>query len=186
MNHILRNVLMSRSTLQFDPKPIRDEELMEILEEGKLLSNAVHNRGWHFTVLQNRALIQKFQKLHEKVIVERRADAFGGPAAVAPLLPDVPVLLIISGRRGEKFLEDAARMVFASMMLGSAKAGIGACWISTAIAIFDSEEGKAFLSQLGIPADYTPFCAGAFGYRRAPAAPPHPAPSEDNIINIIR
>ena len=43
MNNILRNVLMRRSVSQFEERPIRDEDLMEILEEGKALSNAVNN-----------------------------------------------------------------------------------------------------------------------------------------------
>ena len=57
MNNILRNVLMRRSTSQLDIRPIQDEELMEILEEGKMLSNATRNQEWHFTVLQNRGLM---------------------------------------------------------------------------------------------------------------------------------
>ena len=44
MNNILRNVLMRRSTSQLDIRPIQDEELMEILEEGKMLSNATRNQ----------------------------------------------------------------------------------------------------------------------------------------------
>ena len=58
MNNILRNVLMRRSTTQFDSRPILDEALIEILEEGKVLSNAPNNQEWHFTVLQNRDLLR--------------------------------------------------------------------------------------------------------------------------------
>ena len=46
MNHILCNILMRRSTSQFDSRPIRDEDLMDILEEGKVLSNAANNQEW--------------------------------------------------------------------------------------------------------------------------------------------
>ena len=63
MNNILRNVLMRRSTMQFEPRPIRDEAMMEILEEGKLLSNAPNNQEWHFTVVQNRGLLRRFHEL---------------------------------------------------------------------------------------------------------------------------
>ena len=59
MNNLLRNVLIRRSVYKFDPRPLRDEELMEILEEGKLLSDAASNKVWHFTVIQNRGVIHK-------------------------------------------------------------------------------------------------------------------------------
>ena len=42
MNNLLRNVLIRRSVYKFDPRPLRDEELMEILEEGKLRSDAAN------------------------------------------------------------------------------------------------------------------------------------------------
>ena len=67
MNNILRNVLMRRSMTQFDPRPVRDEVIMEILEEGKSLSNAPSNQEWHFTVLQNRGLLRRFQEMYERL-----------------------------------------------------------------------------------------------------------------------
>ena len=70
MNNILRNVLMRRSTMQFDSRPIRDEAMMEILEEGKTLSNAPNNHEWHFTVLQNRGLLRRFHELYERLVEE--------------------------------------------------------------------------------------------------------------------
>ena len=75
MNNILRNVLMRRSTTQFDSRPILDEAMIEILEEGKILSNAPSNQEWHFTVLQNRDLLRRFHVLYERLVEEKRGDA---------------------------------------------------------------------------------------------------------------
>ena len=72
MNNILRNVLMRRSTTQFDSRPILDEAMIEILEEGKILSNAPSNQEWHFTVLQNRDLLRRFHVLYERLVEEKR------------------------------------------------------------------------------------------------------------------
>lgn len=182
MNNILRNVLMRRSTTQFDPRPVRDEAIMEILEEGKLLSNAPSNQEWHFTVLQNRGLLRRFQELYERLAREMSGDASRPPHLVS----EIPVVLIISGRQDEKFVEDAAHMVFGSMMLVAEKSGLGACWFSTAASTFQTEDGKALLSQLSIPTGYAPLCIGAFGYKRAASAPPRVLSSEDNIVNIIK
>ena len=158
MNNILRNVLMRRSTMQFEPRPIRDEAMMEILEEGKVLSNAPNNQEWHFTVLQNRGLVRRFHELYALFVEEKGGDA----------------------------VEDAAHMVFGSMMLVAEKFGVSAGWLSTAASVFHSEEGKSLLDQLSIPAGYVPLCVGAFGYKRAPATPPRVLSSEDHIVNIIK
>ncbi len=183
MNNILRNVLMRRSTMQFDPRPVPDEALMEILEEGKILSNAANNREWHFTVLQNRGLLRRFHELYEQLVEEKGGDA-ARPAAQT--VSEIPVLLIISGRKDENFVEDAAHMVFGSMMLVAEKSGLGACWLSTAASAFVSEEGERLLSQLSIPTGYVPLCIGAFGHKRVPATTPRVLSSEDNIVNIIK
>ena len=182
MNNILRNVLMRRSTTQFDSRPILDEAMIEILEEGKVLSNAPNNQEWHFTVLQNRDLLRRFHVLYERLVEEKRGDAV---RASAQMVADLPVVLIISASKNEPYVEDAAHMVFGSMMLVAEKAGLGSCWLSTAADMFHSEDGKKLLAQLSIPQGYAPLCIGAFGYKRA-AAPPRVLSSEDNIVNIIK
>ena len=183
MNNILRNVLMRRSTMQFEPRTIRDETMMEILEEGKVLSNAPNNQEWHFTVLQNRGLVRRFHELYARLVEEKGGDT----ARVSMhLVSEIPVLLIISGRTEEKFVEDAAHMVFGSMMLVAEKSGVSAGWLSTAASVFRSEEGQSLLAQLSIPAGYVPLCVGAFGYKRAPATPPRVLSSEDQIVTIIK
>ena len=183
MNNILRNVLMRRSTMQFDPRPIRDEAMIEILEEGKTLSNAPSNQEWHFTVLQNRGLLRRFHELYARLVEETGGDT----ARVSMhLVSALPVLVIISGRDGEKPVEDAAHMVFGSMMLVAEKMGIGACWLSTAAEAFRDKEGKELFSQLCIPQGYAPLCIGAFGYKRPSATPPRILSSKDNVVNIIK
>ncbi|MBP5199050.1 MAG: nitroreductase family protein [Schwartzia sp.] len=183
MNNILRNVLMRRSTMQFEPRTIRDEAIMEMLEEGKVLSNAPSNQEWHFTVLQNRGLVRQFHELYARLVEEKGGDT----ARVSMrLISEIPVVLIISGRTEEKFVEDAAHMVFGSMMLVAEKSGIAAGWLSTGASVFHSEEGQKLLTQLSIPAGFVPLCVGAFGYKRAPATPPRILTSEDNIVNIIK
>ncbi len=188
MNNILRSVLMRRSTYQFDSRPIRDEELMDILEEGKLLSNAENNEAWHFTVLQNRALLKRLSDAHEKLIAREheglKKDSAAGRVSSHMLL-DVPMLLIISGRKDVKYAEDAANMVFGSMMLIAEKYGIGVCWLNSAPELFSTEEGKKVLEQMGIPVDYMPLCVGAFGYKRSAALPDILA-AGDNVINIVK
>ena len=178
MNNILRNVLMRRSISQFDGRPVRDEDLMDILEEGKVLSNAANNQEWHFTIIQNRPLIRKLYSL--------RIDKSSPVSDAAEHLPfDAPVLMVISGRTDVKYAEDAANMVFGSMMLAADKYRVASCWLASAPQIFATEEGQKVLNQMSSPGGYTPLCVGAFGYKRA-VVPANVFASEDNIVNIIK
>ncbi len=184
MNNILRNVLMRRSVFRFDNRRIRHEELLAILEEGKILSNAAKNQEWHFTVLQNREVLTQIIDLHERMLSGVHADFPGNPEAVHRLLVEAPMLLVISAHQEASYAEDAANMVFGGMMLVAEKYGIGSCWLNSAPLLFTEEGGQEALAALHIPAGYKPLCVGAFGYKQPPA-PPSVLSSEDHIVNFI-
>ncbi|MFA6850756.1 MAG: nitroreductase family protein [Selenomonadaceae bacterium] len=184
MNNLLRNVLMRRSIYKFDSRQIKDEELLEILEEGKLLSNAANNQAWHFTVIQNRYVLKKLNEeassmfAKESGMESKLQEDYG-------LLATVPMLLIISGRDNLKYAEDAANTVFGSMMLVAEKYGISSCWISSISQLFSVNEGKEVHDLISIPHGYQPLCVGTFGYKEAMVRP-NAFFSEDNVVNIIK
>lgn len=182
MNNIMRNVLMRRSTLQFDLRPLNDDEVMAIMEEGRLLSNAPNNQEWHFTILENRELLYRLSDIYEKMMQEE-AKVTTGPQG--HLLREVPMLLLISGRGLSERKIDAANMLFGSMMLVAEKYGIGSCWLSSGTELFSEASGQAVLAELGLPEGFEPLCVGVFGYKRTLAAPRVMA-SADNIVNIVK
>lgn len=156
MNNIMRNMLMRRSIYSFDSHPVREEDLQEILEEGRALSNAEGGRGWHFTVLQDRRLLEEIRNILSKEL----GKEVSGLLTEAP-----PVIIVISGHADDAGAYDAANMVFAGMMPVAEKKRIGACWLNAAAALFKSESGKKVIQKTGVPADCVPLCIGAFGYR---------------------
>lgn len=183
MNNIMRNVLMRRSTRQFDLRPLREDDLMAIVEEGRLLSNASSNQEWHFTVLENRGLLCRLGEVCDRLSGE------GLEGTVVPqgrLLAEAPAMLIVAGRGAQSDIKlDAANMLFGSMMLVADKYGIGSCWLSSGTALFEEADGAKVLAELGIPEGFVPLCVGVFGYRRNISAPRVMA-SADNIVNIVK
>jgi nitroreductase len=186
MNNLLRNVLMRRSIYTFDSRQIKDEELLEILEEGKLLSNAANNQAWHFTVVQNRYVLKKLNEEAGSMFVkESGMEKESKLQTDYGLLATVPMLLIISGRDNLKYAEDAANTVFGSMMLVAEKYGISSCWISSISQLFSVNAGKEVREMISIPHGYEPLCVGTFGYKEA-IVRPNAFFSEDNVVNIIK
>jgi len=182
MNNIMRNVLMRRSTLQFDLRPLHDDDVMAIVEEGRLLSNAPINQEWHFTVLENRDLLYRLSDIYEKLMQEETKVS---PGPQGHLLHEVPMLLLVAGRGISEMKVDAANMLFASMMLVAEKYGIGSCWLSSGTELFSEQDGQAVLAELGLPDGFVPLCVGVFGYKRTMTAPRMMA-SADNIVNIVK
>ena len=186
LNNLLRNVLIRRSVYKFDSRPLRDDELMALLEEGKLLSDAAANRVWHFTVIQNRGLIhkivegarQQFSKELEMLVKDEALREGRG------FLLQAPVLLVISGCMDKKYSTDAADTVFGGMMLAADKYGIGSCWISAIPRFLCSADGEAIQKMISIPEGYEPLCVGAFGYREGERVTE--VTSLDNIVNIVK
>ena len=186
MNNLLRNVLIRRSVYKFDPRPLRDEELMEILEEGKLLSDAASTKVWHIRVIQNRGVIhkiaegtrQQFSRELETLVKDEAMREEQG------FLAQVPVLLVISGCIDKKYSADAANTVFGSMMLAAEKYAIGSCWLSAIPQFLATAGGQDIQNIISIPDGYEPLCAGAFGYRESERITD--ITSLDNIVNIVK
>jgi nitroreductase len=186
MNSLLRNMLMRRSIRKFSPRLIQDKELIEILEEGKLLSNAANNQVWHFTVIQNSSILKKINDANNRLLASEHESLCGDDFRRQEngLLSNIPMLLIISGQGNLKYAEDAANTVFGSMMLVAEKYGIGACWINSIPRLFSTEDGKAITDAISIPMGYVPLCVGAFGYKKDTGD--QVLSFGGNIVNIIK
>ena len=183
MNNLMRKVLTRRSVYTFSANLPKDEDLMVVLEEGKLLSNAETNQIWHFTAIQNKDVIKKIYELSISILPDGTTIKNG-----AEMLLNMPMLLIISGCN-VKYAEDAANSLFGSMMLAAEKHGLSSCWLSGASDVdVNSEEAQKLMHEvkniLQIPGESVPLCIGAFGYKKSKE--PARVTKVDSIINIIR
>lgn len=183
MNNLMRKVLTRRSVYTFSANLPKDEDLMAVLEEGKLLSNAEVNQIWHFTAIQNKDVIKKIYELSMNILPDGAKIKNG-----ADMLLNMPMILIISGCN-VKYAEDAASSLFGSMMLAAEKHGLSSCWLSGASDVdVNSAEAQQLMHEvkelLQIPDEYMPLCVGAFGYKKSKE--PAKVTKVDSIINIIR
>lgn len=186
MNNLLRGVLMRRSVYQFEPRLLQDSDIAAILEAGKQLSNAAENQAWHFTILENRAIIKSIIQENIRWLIEENASIEASSLAdEGRSLLNVPMMLVISGRRDLKYAQDSANAVFGSMMLAAEKYGVASCWLSFVPTILVSKAGSEIAQTIGIPEPYEPYCVGAFGYREI-AHKPQMVVSDDHLVHIIK
>ncbi|MDF2502518.1 nitroreductase [Clostridium sp.] len=186
MSEALRNLLERRSVRAFKSEQIKDEELQQILEAGKYAPSAANQQSWHFTVIQNKEVLQKindvtkavFGKSGNKIYEERtKAKDFS-------VFYHAPTYIIVSA--DEKAIAPVADSALAlgNLFLAAEALGIGSVWIHAVNFLYTTEEGKALFKELGIPDGYIPYGSGAFGYNAGEK--PKAAPRRQETVNIIK
>lgn len=182
MNNLMRRVLLRRSVYDFSSTIPKDEDLLAILEEGKMLSNSGDNQVWHFTAVQNKDVIRSMYSLALSTLDEIEEGARRKLQPQVDMLLTMPVILVISGC-DVKYAEDAAATLFGSMMLAAEQHGLSSGWLDIPAEIL-SKDSELLRSLLHIPGEYIPMCVGAVGYKQIHGAAQ--VTRIDSIINIIR
>lgn len=171
MNDLVRNVLTRRSVRNFDARQISDFELNVIIEAGQFLSEGKEDPLWHFTVIQNSVVLKRVEEISLRLLPhggqEHMKELHGG--ARFNLFGNAPTMIIISGRRRDMEMQDAASIAFGNMMLAADNIGVSACWTHSVEMLFRRAEGAEIIEEIGIPEDYAPMSAGVFGYKEKAA-----------------
>ena len=89
------------------------------------------------------------------------------------------VLVVLADRNNPNHVYDGS-LVMGNLMLAAHALGVGSCWINRARQVFDSDEGKAILAQLGIEGDYEGVGNCILGYADGPA--PEAKPRKENYV----
>jgi len=185
MNNTLKTILTRRSVRDYIPKQIENKELQEIIEAGKFAPNGMNNQSWHFTVIQNKELLNKinisvkeaFLNLGEKIIKRRIAvDNFS-------VYYNAPTIVVVSGNEKIDTIKYDCTLALGYMFLAAQSLGIGSCWISSIGRTVNTDYGQNLLKDLRIPSGYKIYCAGAFGYK-ANILPAFPR--KENVVDIIK
>lgn len=177
MNETLQTIFNRRSIRTFSEKQLSDEELDTILKAGSHAPSAMNQQPWHFTVVQNKDLIDKINTAC-KVASKRPLDNN------VSIFYNAPTLIIVSSEEKAVAPEIDGAIALQNMFLAAASLGIGSCWIHSPRLLFSVEEGRALEKNLGIPEGYKIIGSGVFGYNSSEA--PKPRQLKENIINIIK
>lgn len=186
MNETIKNLLNRRSIRKFEQEQIKDEELEAILETGKFAPSAMNQQSWHFTVVQNKEILQQINETCRTAFINSGNKGFEdrGKAENFSIFYNAPTFIIVSGDEKAIAPQNDGSLALGNMFLAAESLGIGSCWIHAMNFVLSIEEGKALKKVLGIPEGYTPIGSGAFGYKAVSS--PSPAARREGIINIIK
>lgn len=150
-----------RSCRSFDGKPIGDDKLNAILEAGMYAPTGMGKQSPIMVAVRDKETVKKLSKLNAEVMGSDN-DPFYGAAAV---------IVVLADRSVPTHVYDGS-LVMGNLMNAAEAVGVQSCWIHRAKEVFDSEEGRALLTEWGIEGDYEGIgnCVLGFG-KKVPAAP---------------
>ncbi|WP_160671115.1 nitroreductase family protein [Clostridium sp. C8-1-8] len=186
MNEAIKVLLNRRSTRVFKDEQIKDEELETILEAGRFAPSAMNQQSWHFTVVQNKEVINTLAETFRQVLLNSNQEAMVKRAQSDNFKPfyNAPTLIIVSGDKNAIAPKADCGAATENLLVAAEALGIGSCWLGSSDAIFSSPKAEELKKILGIPENYEPLYSAIFGYKANDNA--KAAPRKENTVNYIR
>jgi nitroreductase len=187
MNEVLSTLLRRRSIRNYLEEQIKDDELNNILKAGQYAPSGMNGQPWHFTVVQNKKLLNKINEFVKESIL--KDDSMNQTMKERVKAEDfsvfykAPTLIIVSGKKDAFTTQYDCVLAMGNMFNAAASLGIGSCWIHSVAVTLNSKNSKELLKELSIPEGDLVICSGAFGYNAGET--PLPAPRKEGTINII-
>jgi nitroreductase len=185
-NETLKIIKQRRSIRSFKDEQIKEEELQAVLEAGLYAPNA-GNQAWHFTVIQNRELLNRLNLAAKEAAKQLNIEPLRqlGNNENFNCLYGAPTLIIVSGSEQAPMPLDAdCAAATQNLLLAAESIGLGTCWIFFALLAFNSPQGAELRKELKIPAGFKPYYSTVLGYKNADA--PTALDRKPNLITYIR
>jgi nitroreductase len=186
MNETLQSIRNRRSTRAFNAEQIKEEELQAIIDAAIYAPSATNKQPWHFTVVQNIELLERLNASFKDLA--RRSDndyvRRVGENEKFHVFYSSPTVILVSGDENNHYAAVDCAAAVENMLIAAESLDIGACWIGFIASLLNSEEGKDYLKELGIPEGFKQIHAVALGYKKvnrttAPAR-------KENTVNYVR
>jgi len=174
-NIVLKSLMERRSVRAFKKEQITDEELKAVLDAGTFAPTGMNYQDPWIVAVQNKQLMDQLVRMN-KQFTEQQGNPYY----------DAPTVVLVFASNPEKWRNGMAdgSLVLGNMMNAAHAIGLGSCWINREREMFDTEEGRALMRQLGLPEGLMGVGAIALGY---PATPSRPArPRKENYYRIIK
>lgn len=186
MNETIRTILSRRSVRSYLPEAIKQEELDLILKAGLFAPSGHNEQSWHFTVVQNKGLIDELSRATKQQMALQDNEFLKnrGAEETYHVFHNCPTIIVISCEKTALSGQADCAAATQNMLLAAESLNIGTCWIGLAGYLFRSEDASEYIKKLNIPEGYEPFYAITVGHKAEPAR--EPAPRRENTVNYIK
>jgi len=186
MNETIKTILGRRSVRSYSSEQIKDEKLELILKAGLYAPSAHNQQSWHFTVIQDKEVIDNLNKASKEEMLKIDDEHLINRASDESfhLFYNAPTVIVVSGEKSAIAPIIDCSAAIQNMLLAAESVDIGTCWIGLVTPLFKSERAQEFANLFGIPDGYELYFAVAAGYKTVENV--QPAPRRENTVNYIR
>jgi len=150
----MENLLTRRSVRKYTAEVPPKEVIEEICKAGTFAPTGMNRQSPIIIAVTNVAMRDSLSRMNARVMGNDSIDPFYG----APV-----VLVVLADKNVHTYLEDGS-LVMGNLMNAAHAKGLGSCWIHRAKEVFETEEGKQILADLGIEGDYVGIGNCILGY----------------------
>ena len=186
MNETIETILNRRSVRVYSDEQIKSEDFELILKAGLYSPSACNSQPWHFTVVQNKDILNTLNLETKIELLNCDNEYFQNFARNEryDIFYNAPAVIVISGEKAALVPQTDCAAATENMILAAESLGIGTCWIGLVTYLFRGEKATEYYQMLNIPEGYEPYYAITLGYKKI--ANPKPQPRRENTVNYIK
>ena len=173
-NIAMENLLTRRSVRQYTAEVPPMEVIEEICKAGTYAPTGMNRQSPIIIAVTNKELRDSLSRMNARVMGNDSIDPFYG----APV-----VLVVLADKNVHTCVEDGS-LVMGNLMNAAHAKGLGSCWIHRAKEVFETEEGKQILKDLGIEGDYVGIGNCILGYTDGDY--PEAKPRKENWVYWVK
>ena len=170
----LEQILHRRSIRRFKAELPSREAIEKITEAGTYAPSGRGLQSGLILAITNKELRDRISAMNNVV--------WGGEEGFDPFY-GAPAILVVLGKKESAHKVYDGSLIMGNMMLAADALGLGTCWIHRAREVFETEEGKQILRDLGITEEYEGIGNLALGY--PDGSHPAPRPRKENYVYIV-
>ena len=173
MNTTLKDMKERRSCRSYTSEMPDTELIDSVIEAGLYAANGRGKQSPIIISVTDKALRDRLSSLNSKYCRTPIDDPFYNAPAVLAVLADKEVPTAVYD----------GSLVMGNLMLAAHTLGLGSCWIHRAREVFESDEGKKILNDLGIEGNYEGIGFCIIGYPTNEIPPP-PERREGRVFKV--
>ena len=173
MSEVLNTIIKRRSVKKYKNTPVPQELIEKITEAGAYAPTGRNLQAPIILAISNKEKRDWLSRKNAEILGIDQDPFYGAPV----------VLVTLYDKSINTGIYDAT-LVMENMMLAATALGLGSCWIHRAKEVFETDEGKAFLKELGILGEYEGVGNCILGYVEGDY--PTTRPRKENYIYYVK
>ena len=172
-NTTMEDLLTRRSVRSYTDEIPPMEVIEEICKAGTYAPTGMNRQSPIIIAVTNKEMRDRLSKMNAAVMGADNDPFYGAPV----------VLVVLADTNVHTCVEDGS-LVMGNLMNAAHAKGLGSCWIHRAKEMFETEEGKQILKDLGIEGDYVGVGNCILGYTAGDY--PEAKPRKENWVYWVK